>query len=185
MPMIELACPEQREHGTHTWRPDARPAGECFLPRYLCNGWWPKPRDNEDWPLHKRPRWYSRNQFWAAHAGGCRYCGALTGRLGVDHAPALCGLCGSVQCQRSGNCQVCYFGFMPGYRPGQEAVCGYTGCGRPAVAKAPRIRRVCAGCVPRITTLVAGRRIPLSQYVDERLDVRDSGKSPERWRLAA
>lgn len=185
MPTIEMQCTDRTNHGTHVWRPDARPAGECFLPRYLCNGWWPHPKDDGTWPLQRRPRWVSKDQYWHWYEGGCQYCGQLTGRAGLDHAPALCGLCGTVQCQRGSTCQVCYSGFMPGYRPGQEAVCGYAGCERTAVAKAPRIRRVCKGCVPRVTTLVAGRRILLAQYVTETIAVRDSGKAPLKWRLVA
>jgi hypothetical protein len=184
MPTIELDCQQQAEHGTHVWRPDARPAGECFLPRYLCNGWWPRPRDNEDWPITLRPRWVRKDQFWHAYEGGCRYCGQPTGHTGISHQPAQCKLCGTVQCHRGDHCLLCFKGFLPGYRPGEMGICGYSGCSRPAVASIPgKVRRVCLGCVPRVP--VRNRDINLAGLVGEFLRIRDSGKPPQRWRLVA
>jgi hypothetical protein len=185
MPTIEMTCPEQREHGTHIWRPEARPAGECFLPRYMCNGWWPRPRDNEDWPLTRRPRWVRKDQYWKVYEDGCRYCGFPSGHNQRDHQPALCALCGTVQCHRGQTCPVCYHGFMPAYRPGSLGICGYKGCGRVAVARVDRVARCCKNCASRAPVKVKGRKITLAELVTERLEVRDSGRQPNRWRLVA
>jgi hypothetical protein len=180
MPGIELVCFERTDHGMHSWQPEGPVRG-----RVICPGWWPRPRDNKDWPLTRRPRWVAKDQYWAVHEGGCHYCGQYTGEPGRDHLPAQCALCGSVQCHRGESCHVCYAGFLPGYRPGETGICGYTGCGRPAVAKAPKIRRVCRGCAPRVTIIRRGQRLRLDTDVTEALAVRDSGKAPNRWRLVA
>lgn len=173
MHTAELFCGNAAEHGMHTWRPDGRASAFCL-------GWWPVPRDNEDWPLQRRPRWVRKDVFYRPVPGGCRYCGAGQG----DHPAALCPLCGSVQCHRGESCLICHRGFLPGYRPGEMGICGYTGCGRPAIARVPgRVRRVCKGCVPRVP--VRGRPIKLDELVLEFIAVRDSGKAPLKWRLVA
>nr|WP_193599463.1 hypothetical protein [Micromonospora purpureochromogenes] len=51
------------------------------------------------------------------------------------------------------------------------------------MAKAPRVRRVCAEHA-KVTTLrlVGGRRLTLAEYVAERVAHRDSGEGWECWR---
>jgi len=181
MPTIELSCPEQREHTTHTWRPE----GEGFQTSRLCNGWWPRPRDNDEWPIERRPRWVRKDQYWKVYEDGCRYCGFPSGHNQRDHQAAQCALCGTVQCHRGETCPVCYHGFLPGYRPGSLGICGYKGCGRVAVARVDRVGRCCKNCASRAPVRVKGRKITLAELVTERLEVRDSGKQPNRWRLVA
>jgi hypothetical protein len=132
-------------------------------------------------------RWAMRRETSVSTVlGTCRFCGRVQSH---DCRPAACAVCGSRQCEGGDTCRVCYYGFMPAWRPGARAICGYKGCGKPAVAKVPRVHRACLDCcVARVKITVhaeQNRRVPLTQYVEDRLVHRDSGKGWEHWRWVA
>ncbi|HZN77940.1 MAG TPA: hypothetical protein VFC00_40535 [Micromonosporaceae bacterium] len=112
----------------------------------------------------------------------CRFCGRAQDH---DCPPASCQLCGSVVCRDDdADCRICHYGYIPGWwRPDPARVCSRTNCTAAAVAKAPRVRQVCADHA-RLTVLWlhGGRRLTLTEYVAERLAHRDSGRGWEHWR---
>lgn len=83
--------------------------------------------------------------------------------------------CGTVQCARRSECAVCLYGRIPGfYYSAGKPVCGYAGCGKDAVAKAPRVKWVCKDHLDRPTLSGYGQpKIPLSLYIAERVADRD------------
>lgn len=112
----------------------------------------------------------------------CRFCGRAQTH---DCPPATCQLFGSVVCHGSGaECPVCHYGYLPGWsRSTDERVCGRKHCTAAAVAKAPRVRRVCADHARQtVLRLHGGRRLTLAEYVAQRLAHRDSGKGWKHWR---
>jgi hypothetical protein len=120
------------------------------------------------------------NYPWAQ----CRFCGRAQDG---DCPPATCQLCGSVLCHGAGaDCRVCHYGFIPGWSRGcAQRVCGRKHCAAEAVAKAPRVGRVCAEHA-KLTKLrlVGGRTLTITEYVAERIAHRDAGKGWECWRWA-
>jgi hypothetical protein len=176
MPTEERTCPRQTEHGLHRWAPDGV---TDFRLTVLCHGYIPRAYDDPTWPVHKRPRWVMKETS-ARLFPCCRWCG----HIGQDHPAVQCPLCGTVQCQRSWTCPVCYHGIVGGYRPGDLDKCGYAHCSKPAIAEVPRVRRVCKDHVGRVKLrLHGGRQVMLHVHVEERLAHRDSGKGWEFWRL--
>jgi hypothetical protein len=110
----------------------------------------------------------------------CTYCG----RAGTDCPAVECLLCGSRQCHGNGSgdgcCAVCYYGYLPGWsRSSEPKDCGYKSCDKDAIAKAPRVKRVCADHADRVKVL----KMTLTEYVAEQVAVRDSGKGWQRWRF--
>lgn len=100
-------------------------------------------------------RWGRQAPRYAYMNAQCRYCG--THCQGQPHSVtahprAECLACGTPQCDNSRECIVCMIGFVgrvpwsptPGYR-----FCGYAHCMEPAVAKASRVGRCCAGHLAR------------------------------------
>lgn len=89
----------------------------------------------------------------------CPHCG----RWGEACAVTRCEGCGTPQCMgnglRDGRCKVCLFGHLEGWGRGgfgePAAMCGYKGCGKPAVYYGvPRVKRCCLDCAPRIKIAV-------------------------------
>lgn len=110
---------------------------------------------------------------------GCRYCGRING----DCRAATCMACGTVQCDsHNGRCIVCYVGFMPNwsrsYGGPDMRVCGYAGCDQEAVAKAPRVGRVCRDHLGRATELEGGRKVTLAEKILRYLRHRDGDRDP-------
>lgn len=120
------------------------------------------------------------NRTWAH----CRFCGRAQNH---DCPPATCRLCGSVVCHGAGpDCPVCHYGFIPGWsRQPSERECGRKHCTAEAVAKAPRVRRVCTEHA-KVTPLrlYGGRTLTLAEYVAQRITHRDSGKGWEHFTFA-
>lgn len=79
---------------------------------------------------------------------GCPWCGWWGGvNRGQPHEYIECLACGVPQCRSHPECRACLVGWLPGWSRnwgGQDALCGYKGCDNDAVAKAPRVGRVCA-----------------------------------------
>ncbi|WP_200931295.1 hypothetical protein [Frankia sp. R43] len=106
--------------------------------------------------------------------GGCRYCGK--GGPDGDHLPTACRACGMRICRYPGECPICFVGLLDGvaYTLGSGPVCGYARCGKPPVAKAPRVRYVCADHLDRPTQLLVGRytrqRVTLGELVRGRAE---------------
>lgn len=114
-----------------------------------------------------RGRSYLRPQAWQLAAGPgdgrwgvqatrytymnaqCRYCGSgCSGPAGgvAAHPRAECLACGTPQCDTTGSCLVCFAGYVA--RPpfsvrAEGGICGYARCDGQAVARAPRVGRVC------------------------------------------
>jgi hypothetical protein len=104
--------------------------------------WVPK-----DWP-----RW----DHLIRSGGGCLWCGRggnLTTEDRQMHRAGTCLACGTVQCNGNAKCYACLVGWMPNWSRGMGSrdarLCGYKGCDRDAVAEAPRVGRVCEGCLDR------------------------------------
>lgn len=110
---------------------------------------------------------------------GCRYCGK--GGPDGDHRPTTCRACGMRVCVRPSECPVCFVGLLDGvaYVLGSGPVCGYAKCGKPAVAKAPRVRFVCADHLDRPKDWRAGERVPLGVIVRGRAERTRTGGRPE------
>lgn len=62
-----------------------------------------------------------------------------------------------------GTCGVCHVGLLPGWAGNSNRVCGYKGCGKPAVAEAKRVKHVCGDHLIR-----AGINIPAALARRER-----------------
>lgn len=114
---------------------------------------------------------YARQYPWPQ----CLYCGRAQSH---DCQVATCLLCGTALCfGRGHDCSVCHYGFIPGWsRSSYERECGRKGCDRLAVAKAPRVKQVCVEHAKTTKLRLVGRTIVLSDYVAERLALRDAGK---------
>jgi hypothetical protein len=110
----------------------------------------------------------------------CRFCGRATDARQPDCRPGTCLACGSRQCNsRQGRCIVCLVGIMPDWS-GWRRECGYTGCHEQAVAKAPRVRWVCAEHLDRPKRWWGGKQISVADDIAHRLAIRD-GREPERY----
>ncbi|MEX5635766.1 hypothetical protein [Parafrankia sp. FMc2] len=130
----------------------------------------PLPTDPND-PLG---RWGDLTFIEHRIPGGCRYCGQ--GGPDGDHRPTTCRACGMRVCLYPSGCRVCFVGLLDGvaYALGFRPVCGYAKCGQPAVAKAPRVRYVCADHLDRPTQVLVGRytrqRVSLGEIVRGRAE---------------
>ena len=101
------------------------------------------------WQLEAGPfdgRWGTQANRYEYMHGQCRYCGGSCGggpgTVGA-HPRAECLACGTPQCDEHSRCLVCVIGFVGRVPYGTSSTCGYSGCGKPAVAKAPRVGRAC------------------------------------------
>jgi hypothetical protein len=114
---------------------------------------------------------YAQQYAWAQ----CRYCGRAQSH---DCPVVTCPLCSTALCfGRGHDCSVCYHGFIPGWsRFPSERECGRKGCDRPAIAKAPRVKRVCAEHAKTTQIRLAGRTVFLSDFAAEQVALRDAGK---------
>jgi hypothetical protein len=124
------------------------------------------------WVPYDYARWY----HLVRDGVGCVWCGRAgsVSRHGegekaiLMHNAAACLACGTVQCNSDSKCSACLYGWMPGWSrgiyPDQAArQCGYANCTNPAVAKAPRVGRVCKEDLGR--PKVNGR--PLAEVIEE------------------
>lgn len=133
-------------------------------------------------------RWVYRDRGNSVRWSVCRFC--MRAQAG-DCAAVDCPLCGSRQCAGSSECRVCLHGMLPGvYRGPGLRICGYKGCGKPAVAKVPRVYCACLDCcVNRVRVRggwVTGSQpsralVPLTAYVEHQLAERDAGKGWQKW----
>lgn len=116
---------------------------------------------------------YAQAYPWAQ----CKYCGRAQN---YDCPVVECLLCGTRQCNSRTDCGVCHYGWIPGWSRGYGAdkECGYAGCAEPAIAEAPRIKRVCRNHIPRVKL----SRRSLTEHIAEQTAKRDAGKGWERWR---
>lgn len=125
-------------------------------------------------------RYATRSYPWPQ----CRYCGRAQNH---DCKIATCDLCGSPQCfgngSGDGTCNVCFYGYLPGWSGYSSRTCGYKGCNKHAIAKAPRVKDVCKDHAPRVKIRLSGRSVTLPEYVAEQIAHRDSGKGWQSWRL--
>lgn len=100
----------------------------------------------------------------------CRYCGSY-GPDG-DHARAVCRGCDMPQCLYPHECRLCYVGHLDGVSYGayidDSKYCGYK-CTNEAVAKAPRVKRVCKEHLGRPTSLRGGRKVTVADDITERV----------------
>jgi hypothetical protein len=116
---------------------------------------------------------------------GCLWCG-WAGNVGANqmHDAATCLACGTVQCNSRSECSACFYGWMPGwsrslYPDSKYRQCGYASCTNAAVAKAPRVGRVCRDHLDR--PKVNGR--PLAEVIEEnrRRSLDHEGGSRWQW----
>jgi hypothetical protein len=136
-------------------------------------------QDRPSTGLLERGRWgwkrgYSRPEV-------CRYCGS--GGPDGDHRRTVCRACEMPQCLYPRECRICYVGYINGVSYGlygDERFCGYKNCTNEAVAKAPRVKKVCRDHLSRVTRRWGGRTISLADEITERVamlgqtyDVRD------------
>jgi hypothetical protein len=119
----------------------------------------------------------ARNYAWAQ----CRFCGRRTATARRLSASCVVRSCATA---RGRNARVCHYGFIPGWsRPSAQRECGCKHCAGVAVAKAPRVGRVCADHA-KVTKLrlAGGRTLTITQYVAERIAHRDTSKGWQCWR---
>jgi len=86
------------------------------------------------------------------------------------HSAAACLACETVQCNSDSECAACFYGWMPNWSRGlspdsRSRQCGYAHCTNDAVAKAPRVGRVCKDDLSRpkvngrpLTDVIEGHR---------------------------
>ncbi len=121
-----------------------------------------------------------------AHIKGCLWCGRAGG-INTDgqsmHERAECLACGTPQCNSSPRCAACLIGWMPNWSRGlnNDRTCGYAKCEQPAVAEAPRVRRVCA---EHLTRAKSSDGRTLAQYITDHVAVavEHTGGYSLRWR---
>lgn len=117
-----------------------------------------------------------RRYAWAQ----CRFCGRAQDH---DCPAATCLLCGSTQCYGNGpDCRVCYHGFLPGWSRPTGCQCGHRGCATAAVARAPRVHRVCLAHARTTKLRIGGRTVTIAERAAELVAHRDSGDGWEHWR---
>jgi hypothetical protein len=106
----------------------------------------------QPWQLAGSPadaRWGVQATRYEYMNGQCRYCGSgCDGPANsvIAHPRALCLACGTPQCDKQHDCLVCMIGFVgrpPFSVRAEGGTCGYVQCSKPAVARAPRVHRVC------------------------------------------
>jgi hypothetical protein len=116
-----------------------------------------------------RGRWGKKPHY--SDPKQCRYCGA--GGPDSDHRRTVCRACDMPQClYPHGACPLCYVGYLDGvsygsYLDGSKR-CGYK-CTGEAVAKAPRVRRVCKDHLGRPTSLIGGRKVTVAEQITSRV----------------
>jgi len=138
------------------------------------------------WVPYDYPNWYHLVRdgvgcVWCGRAGSTTAYGEGETRV-VMHTAVACLACGTVQCNSDSECSACFYGWMPnwsrGRYPDQAArQCGYTGCTNEAVAKAPRVGRVCKDDLRR--PKVGGR--PLSEVIEKNLRRSLEHEGGSRW----
>lgn len=115
--------------------------------------------------------------------GRCVFCGAAN--KGSACPERTCRLCGTVQCASiTGECRVCRHGYLAADPATvEDRLCGRKQCKAGAVARAPRVRRVCATHAA-VTSIQVGRNtsMTLTTYAATRIVIRDAGAGPEHWR---
>lgn len=116
-----------------------------------------------------RGRWGKKPHY--SRPGVCRFCGC--GGPDGDHARTRCRACDMPQClYPHGGCPLCYVGYLDGVSYGSyidgSKLCGYR-CTGEAVAKAPRVQRVCKDHLGRPTSLVGGRKVTVAEQITERV----------------
>lgn len=130
-------------------------------------------------PNDRLGRWGDLGFIQRRLRGGCRYCGQ--GGPDGNHPPTTCRACGIRVCCYPSECPVCFVGLLDGvaYVLGSKPICGYAKCGQVAVAKAPRVRFVCADHLDRPKELLAGERVSLGEIVRGRADRTRATGQPE------
>ena len=114
---------------------------------------------------------------------GCLWCGrAGSGNADQMHSAAACLACGTMQCNSKPECAACFYGWMPGWSRGlyvdtSSRQCGYANCTNAAVAKAPRVGRVCKAHLGR--PKVNGR--PLADVIEENRRRSIEHEGGQRW----
>jgi hypothetical protein len=110
------------------------------------------------WQLAAGPgdgRWGVQARRYEYMNAQCRYCGLHCdgpAHSVTAHPRAQCLACGTPQCDNQGDCLVCMAGFVgrpPFSVRAEGSRCGYARCHSQAVARAPRVGRVCLGCLAR------------------------------------
>jgi hypothetical protein len=106
----------------------------------------------------------ARQAIDAGHrTGGCAACGWFGALAGPHHNTAECLACGTVTCEGlHSTCRVCHYGL---FKRMTSLPCGYKGCTSPAVAEAPRVRRVCKDHMQRAKVRAFGKEESLADYV--------------------
>jgi hypothetical protein len=129
------------------------------------------------WQLAAGPgdgRWGVQAVRYDYMNGQCRYCGDHCGGSAnsvAAHPRALCLACGTPQCDRQRDCLVCMIGFVGRVPYGMSTACGYAKCGKPAVARAPRVGRACAYHLAQATS----RRQTLADGIANSVRLRELG----------
>jgi len=118
---------------------------------------------------------------WCGRAGSTYTCGEGKTQV-VTHTAAACLACGTVQCNSRSECAACFYGWMPGWSRGRYPdqagrQCGYKSCTKEAVAKAPRVGRVCKDDLRR--PKVSGR--PLAEVIEENRRRSFEHEGGSRW----
>jgi len=131
----------------------------------------------EPWQLAGSPadaRWGVQATRYLYMNGQCRYCGEHAqgpASSVTAHPLALCLACGTPQCDKQRGCLVCMIGFVGRVPYGQSTACGYARCGKPAVARAPRVGRVCTHHLIQATS----RGRTLRSQIDNSVRLRELG----------
>lgn len=136
------------------------------------------PAPNPDGPMSARWALVGRSFAVVASYPTCRYCHRASER---DCEPVECLLCGSRQCHGNGaargTCAICLYGWLPGWwREPAARTCGYAGCEAPAVARAPRVRRVCLAHASRVKPQFGSARLSLRHVTLMRINERNAGR---------
>ncbi|WP_433250413.1 hypothetical protein ACQPYK_04115 [Streptosporangium sp. CA-135522] len=117
--------------------------------------------------------------------GVCRFCNS--GGPDGDHQRTVCRACDMPQCLYPHECRICYVGYLDGVSYGlygDERLCGYRRCANPAVAKAPRVQRVCRDHLARVTRTWGGRTINLADDITERIALLGQTYGVPDWQRA-
>ncbi len=145
------------------YTPDGRQVGPkqpdvaAALAYGLTESWREAPSPVRD--PYATPRWvrvgWEANWHLVRAGAGCRWCGWAGGvsLAGQAHQAVACLACDTVQCNVKETCAACLVGWLPGWSRGLDPAarrCGYRRCGNDAVAKAPRVRRVCKDHLGRV-----------------------------------
>lgn len=131
-------------------------------------------------------RWVMRSEWESAHNPSyrwhrCGYCGSAASITANEpaHRVGTCLLCGSAQCNDHADCQVCHFGWLPGWS-GHSGQCQRAKCCEPAIGTA-RKRNLCRSHLEAVTVTGFGTRLSVAEYVGRSVAHRDSGKGWQQW----